>query len=79
MNQAEIITRLQVVFDKLFLEPPQLTPQLTAAEVPEWDSLLQISLLVAVGLAKYQRKSESSRAVRRSLKAEAQGSAAAAG
>lgn len=48
MNQAEIIARLQVVFDKLFLEPPKLTPQVTAAEVPEWDSLLQISLLVAV-------------------------------
>jgi acyl carrier protein len=48
MNQAEVIARLQTVFDRLFLEPPQLTPQLTAAEVPEWDSLLHISLLVAV-------------------------------
>ena len=48
MNQTEIINRLQVVFDKLFLESPNLTPQLTAADVPEWDSLLQISLLVAV-------------------------------
>jgi acyl carrier protein len=48
MNQAEVISRLQSIFDNVFLEPPVLTPELTAAEVPEWDSLLHISLLVAV-------------------------------
>ena len=48
MNQAETITRMQTVFDNVFLESPKLTPVLTAAEVEEWDSLLHISLLVAI-------------------------------
>ncbi len=48
MNQTEAIARLQTIFDDLFLEPPRLTAALTAKEVPEWDSLLHISLLVAV-------------------------------
>lgn len=48
MNQSEIITKLQTIFDNIFLDPPTLTPSLTAKEVQEWDSLLQISLLVAV-------------------------------
>jgi acyl carrier protein len=48
MDQAEILSRLQSVFDDLFLDPPRLTPGLAAKDVPEWDSLLHISLLVAV-------------------------------
>ena len=48
MNQTEIIAKMQGIFDEIFLEPPQLTPTLTAKDVPEWDSLLQITLLVAV-------------------------------
>ena len=48
MNQTEVLTKLQMVFDDIFLDPPKLTPQLTAKEVPEWDSLLHISLLLAV-------------------------------
>ena len=48
MNQSEIMPRLQTIFDDIFLEPPTLTPELTAKEVPEWDSLLHISLLLAV-------------------------------
>ena len=48
MNQADIIARLQNVFDDVFLDPPSLHPALTAKEVPEWDSLLHISLLLAV-------------------------------
>lgn len=48
MNQIETIAKLQTIFDNIFLAPPKLTPLLTAREVPEWDSLLQISLLVAV-------------------------------
>ena len=43
-----IMGRLQGVFDNLFLEPVVLTRELSAAEVPEWDSLLQVSLIVAV-------------------------------
>jgi acyl carrier protein len=48
MNQAEIIAKLQTIFDDLFLEPVSLTPALSAKDVPEWDSLMHISLLVAV-------------------------------
>ena len=48
MTQTEIITKLQPIFDQIFLTPPVLTPELTAKEVPEWDSLLHISLLIAV-------------------------------
>jgi len=48
MTQAEIIAKLQTVFDDIFLEPPTLTPELSATDVPEWDSLLQISIVVAV-------------------------------
>lgn len=51
MTQTEIIARLQGVFDDIFLEPPTLTPALSATDVPEWDSLLQISLVVAVEAA----------------------------
>jgi acyl carrier protein len=48
MNKTEVIARLQILFNDIFLEPPRLTPTLTAAEVPEWDSLIHISLLVAI-------------------------------
>ncbi len=48
MNQPEVIAKLQTVFDDLFLEPVQLTPTLSAKDVPEWDSLTHISLLLAV-------------------------------
>jgi len=48
MNQADVIARLQNVFDQIFLDPVELRPELTAKEVPEWDSLVHISLVVAV-------------------------------
>ena len=48
MNQTDVITKLQTIFDDIFLEPPKLTPTLAAKDVPEWDSLIHISLLVAV-------------------------------
>ncbi len=48
MTQAEAIDRMQPIFDDIFLEPPRLTPALSAKDVPEWDSLIHISLLVAV-------------------------------
>ena len=47
-NQSEIIAKLQLIFDDLFLEPVILTPALSAKDVPEWDSLTHISLLLAV-------------------------------
>jgi acyl carrier protein len=48
MNQAEVIAKLQTVFDDVFLEPVKVTPELTAKDVDEWDSLLHISLIVAI-------------------------------
>jgi acyl carrier protein len=48
MNQAEVITKLQTIFDDLFLEPVTVTPALSAQDVPEWDSLMHISLVVSV-------------------------------
>ena len=48
MNQSEVISSLQSIFDTVFLEPVVLTPYLSARDVPEWDSLTHISLLVAV-------------------------------
>jgi len=48
MNQADVIAKLQTIFDTVFLEPVTATPSLSAKDVPEWDSLLHISLMVAV-------------------------------
>lgn len=48
MNQADVMARLQGVFDTLFMEPVVLTPALTAKDVPEWDSLAHVPLVVMV-------------------------------
>jgi len=48
MNQADIIAKLQTIFDEIFLEPVVLTPAISAKDVPEWDSLIHISLMVSV-------------------------------
>ncbi len=48
MNQSQVISKLQEIFDDIFVEPVKLTPTLSAKDVPEWDSLTHISLLLAV-------------------------------
>jgi acyl carrier protein len=48
MTQSEVIARLQPIFDDLFMEKVELTPGLTADDVEEWNSLLQISISLAV-------------------------------
>lgn len=48
MNQTDVIAKLQTIFDNVFLEPVILTPAISAKDVPEWDSLMHISLMVAV-------------------------------
>ena len=48
MNQDEVIAKLQSIFDDLLLDPTELAPQTTADDVPEWDSLMQITILVSV-------------------------------
>lgn len=47
-KQEEILARLQSVFDDVFLEDVVVTPGLSAGDVEEWDSLLHISLVLAV-------------------------------
>jgi len=48
LTQADVIAKLQTVFDDVFLDKVELTPALTAKDVPEWDSLIHISLVLAV-------------------------------
>jgi acyl carrier protein len=48
MNQADVLAKLQTIFDTVFLEPVVLTPATSAKDVPEWDSLMHISLMVTV-------------------------------
>jgi acyl carrier protein len=48
MTRDEVIAQLQPIFDDLFMEPVVLTPELSAADVEEWNSLLQISISLAV-------------------------------
>jgi acyl carrier protein len=48
MNLPDVYTRLQQVFDDVFLSPVKVSPQLSARDVPEWDSLLHISLVTMV-------------------------------
>ena len=44
----EILNRLQDVFDATFLDPVEVSAELSADQVEEWDSLTHISLVVAV-------------------------------
>ena len=48
MPQADVMLRLQKVFDQVFFDEVVVTPELTADDVPEWNSLLHVSLVMAV-------------------------------
>jgi acyl carrier protein len=49
MQQQDIYAQLTAIFHDLFDDDTiVLTPELTAAEVPEWDSFNHINLIVAV-------------------------------
>lgn len=48
MNRSSVLEKLQPIFDDVFLEPVTVRPELSAKDVPEWNSLLHISLMVAV-------------------------------
>ena len=49
MAPTEIYAQLTTIFHDLFDDDTLvLTPELTAAEVPEWDSFNHINLIVAV-------------------------------
>lgn len=48
LTKAQVLSRLQTIFDDLFLDEVTVTPELSAHDVEEWDSLLHISLVVAI-------------------------------
>ena len=49
MTEDEVYKRLQPLFEETFdLDSIELTPELTAQDVEEWDSLSHIRLIVAV-------------------------------
>jgi acyl carrier protein len=49
MQQQQIYDQLTAIFHDLFDDDTiVLTPELTAADVPEWDSFNHINLIVAV-------------------------------
>ena len=48
MTQTLIIEKMQKIFDGLLLDPVTLTAHLSAKDVDEWDSLLQVSIVVAI-------------------------------
>jgi acyl carrier protein len=48
MTQAEIIERMQTIFDSVLMQPVPLSPALEAGDVEEWDSITHVSLVLAV-------------------------------
>ena len=48
MDQSEALTKLQGVFDRVFVKKVSVSAVLTAKDVPGWDSLKQVALLIAI-------------------------------
>lgn len=48
MSKDEIYKRLQAIFDDVFMEEVRLTPELSAKDVEEWDSITHVSLVLAI-------------------------------
>ncbi len=48
MQESEVFSKIQKVFDEVFLETVVVTPELTADDVEEWDSLSHVSLVLAI-------------------------------
>jgi acyl carrier protein len=48
MNNEEVLTKLQTIFDQVFLGHVDVKPELSSKDVPEWDSMIHISLVAAV-------------------------------
>ena len=48
MDRIKIYEKLQRAFDQIFLDDVIVTPELSAADVEEWDSLLHVSLVLAI-------------------------------
>ena len=48
MDQTEVLEKLQPVFNTVFMDEVTVTPELTAHDVAEWDSLTHVSLVLAI-------------------------------
>ena len=48
MRREEIVKKLEEIFSDLFDEEISLSAQMSPADIEEWDSLMQISILAAV-------------------------------
>jgi acyl carrier protein len=48
MQQSEVLAKLQEIFDTVFLDEVIVTPELSAKDVPEWDSITHVTLIMAV-------------------------------
>jgi acyl carrier protein len=48
MQQQEVMSKLQEVFDSVFLQKVEVRRDLSASDVEEWDSLTHVSLILAV-------------------------------
>jgi acyl carrier protein len=49
MDNSEILTKLQPVFQEVFDEDDLIvTPQMTADDVDEWDSLSNVRLMISI-------------------------------
>jgi acyl carrier protein len=48
MDRAEALTKLQGVFDRVFVKKVTVRPELTSEDVEGWDSLKQVALTIAI-------------------------------
>ena len=48
MERNQILSQLQDIFNTVFLDDVKVSPELSAGDVDEWDSLTHITLVVAV-------------------------------
>jgi acyl carrier protein len=48
MDRQAIISRLKTIFEDVMDVDVEITPELSAKDVPEWDSLTHVRLIVTV-------------------------------
>ena len=48
MTRPELLQQIQEVFDAVFLEEVTVSPELSAKDVEEWDSVTNVTLVVAI-------------------------------
>lgn len=47
-DEEHIYSEIQSIFDDLFTENVKVRPDLSARDVPEWDSIAQIRLILSI-------------------------------